>query len=272
MRFTFSPDAKREGCNVQALVRCLDLFCCAGGAGEGYRRAGFDVTGVDIRPQPHNPHRFIQGDALAFLREHGHEFDFIHASPPCQAHTAMKTMWNAKKHDDLIGPTRDLLLALGKPFVIENVEGAPLCNPIRLCGTMFNLGVGDAELRRHRLFEIGGGWEPVFVPECQHGRRSVVGVYGGHCRNRQRVKTIGVYGKAVRKPGFHRGKSDWNVTDGRAAMGIDWMTLAELCQAIPPAYTEWIARQWCTANTNITRAASASVWMYLLAQFLIILS
>lgn len=223
-------------------VRCLDLFCCAGGAGEGYRRAGFDVTGVDIRPQPRNPHRFIRGDALEYLREHGHDFDFIHASPPCQAHTAMRTMWNAKKHADLIGPTRELLERTGKPWVMENVEGAPLRNPIRLCGTMFGLGVGDAELRRHRLFETSAhGWAPVFIPECQHGSR-VVGIYGGHVRNR--IRTTGIYGEgcrdSVRK--HDKGVDDFTVEDGRKAMGIDWMTLAELCQAIPPAYTEFLGK------------------------------
>lgn len=118
-------------------LRLLDLFCGAGGAGEGYRRAGFEVVGVDIKPQPKNPHRFIQGDALEYLAEHGGEYDAIHASPPCQAHCDLKHMWNAKDNPDLIGPTRELLQKIGRPYIIENVEGAPLISPIILCGTMF---------------------------------------------------------------------------------------------------------------------------------------
>jgi len=233
------------------LVRLLDLFCCAGGAGEGYRRAGFDVTGVDINPQPRNPHRFIQGDALEYLAAHGHEYDAIHASPPCQAHTAMKTMWNAKDHDDLIPATRELLQKSGKPWIMENVPGAPMDNPVLLCGSMFGLGVGDAELRRHRLFECSFF---VMAPPCQHGSR-VVGIYGGHVRNRRR-RTIGIYGEGCRDSlrKYDKGVDDFTVEDGREAMGIDWMSLAELCQAIPPAYTEWLGghlmREVCQANTD----------------------
>lgn len=206
--------------------KLLDLFCCAGGAGMGYHRAGFDVTGVDIRKQPHNPHRFIQADALEYLREHGYEYDAIHASPPCQAHSDLKHMWNAKKHVDLIAPTRELLKASGKPYIIENVEGAPLHKPVILCGTMFGLGTDDAELRRHRLFEVN--WPLFLRPECQHGRKPrVIGVYGGHGRDRRRnVNT-----------------QDFPTSARREAMGIDWMTSTELSQAIPPAYTEWIGRQ-----------------------------
>lgn len=207
-------------------LRLLDLFCCAGGAGEGYRRAGFDVTGVDIRKQPNNPHRFIQGDALEYLAAHGHEYDAIHASPPCQAHSDLKHMWNAKKHVDLIAPTRELLVKLGKPFVIENVEGAPMSCPVILCGTMFSLGTEDAELRRHRLFDINWGW--VMPIACYHGRKSrVIGVYGGHGRDRRRT-TNG---------------QDFPTSARREAMGIDWMTGAELSQAIPPAYTEYLGRE-----------------------------
>ena len=203
----------------------LDLFCCAGGAGEGYRRAGFDVTGVDIRKQPHNPHRFIRADALEYLREHGAEYDAIHASPPCQAHSDLKHMWNAKPHSDLIGPTRDMLLKLGKPYIIENVEGAPLVNPIILCGTMFGLGSGEAELRRHRLFEINWGW--LMPLACSHRKPRVIGVYGGHGRDLRR-KTNG---------------QDFPTCARREAMGIDWMTGSELSQAIPPAYTEYLGRE-----------------------------
>lgn len=222
--------------------RLLDLFCCAGGAGMGYHLAGFDVVGVDARPQPRYPFEFIQADCLSLEPAFIAGFDAIHASPPCQAHTAMKTMHNAKAHPDLIEPTRQLLRQSGKPWVIENVVGAPLDAPIILCGTMFGLGVEDAELQRHRLFEMSH--PPVFVPQCQHGKRATLGVYGGHVRNRKRARTIGGYGEGARdsRRKFDKGVADFTVAQAREAMGIDWMTLAELCQAIPPAYTKWIGR------------------------------
>jgi len=218
--------------------RALDLFCCAGGAGMGLHRAGFEVVGVDIRPQPRYPFEFHQADALTFPLD---GFDFIWASPPCQAHTSMKTMHNAKQHDDLIPATRARLVASGLPWAMENVMGAPLDCPIMLCGTMFGLGFEDAELRRHRLFETS---EPILlVPQCQHGARSTIGIYGGHMRNRKR-RTIGVYGEGVRdsRRKMDRGVADFSIDQGREAMGIDWMTTAELSQAIPPAYSEFIGR------------------------------
>ena len=220
--------------------KLLDLFCGAGGAGMGYAMAGFDVTGVDINPQPRYPFGFVQGDALAYLMAHWREYDAIHASPPCQAHSAMRTMHNAKAHADFVGITRDLLATYGKPYVIENVVGAPLLNPVLLCGTMFGLGWEDAELRRHRLFESS---VILSAPlPCQHGKRDVVGVYGGHIRNRRR--TIGIYGEGVRDSArkYDKGVPDFGVEAGRVAMGIDWMTIAELCQAIPPAYTKHLAQ------------------------------
>lgn len=217
--------------------KLLDLFCCAGGAGMGYARAGFDVTGVDIVPRPRYPFAFVQADVMTLDPAWIASFDAIHASPPCQAHSAMKSMHNAKAHPDLVAPTRAILVASGRPWVMENVVGAPLKNPILLCGTMFGLGVEDAELRRHRLFEMSH--PPALVPQCQHGERDVIGVYGGHIRNRRRARTIGVYGEGVRDS---RRMPDFTIEQGRAAMGIDWMTTAELSQAIPPAYTEWLGR------------------------------
>jgi DNA (cytosine-5)-methyltransferase 1 len=221
--------------------RALDLFCGAGGATRGLQLAGFHVTGVDIKPQPrYCGDQFLLGDAL-YRSVNYNEIDFIWASPPCQAHSAMKTMPDAKEHPDLIPQTRALLRWLRIPYVIENVEGAPLESPILLCGTMFNLGCEDAELRRHRLFECSF---PMLAPECRHGQRAAcVGVYGGHLRNRRR--TIGIYGEGVRDSvrKVDKGRADFNVNQGREAMGIDWMTLSELCQAIPPAYAEFIGRQ-----------------------------
>jgi DNA (cytosine-5)-methyltransferase 1 len=223
--------------------RLLDLFCCAGGAGMGYHQAGFDVVGVDVRPQPRYPFEFIQADVLGLDPTFVASFDAVHASPPCQAHTAMKTMHNAKEHPDLVAPTRAMLIASGRPWIMENVVGAPLDDPILLCGSMFGLGVEDAELRRHRLFETS--FEILFHPQCQHGSRDVVGVYGGHIRNRRRARTVGIYGEGVRdsRRKFDKGVPDFSIEQGREAMGIDWMTTAELSQAIPPAYTKFLGEK-----------------------------
>jgi DNA (cytosine-5)-methyltransferase 1 len=201
----------------------LDLFCGAGGASMGLHRAGFDVTGVDIKPQKRYPFRFAQGDALNPPFDLA-RFDFVWASPPCQAHTALKTSWNAKQHADRIPETRALLVASGVPYAIENVVGAPLRSSIMLCGTHFELGAGDAELWRHRHFECSF---PVPIRFCRHGeRRRVIGVYGGHGRDRRRNVNA----------------QDYPVASRREALGIDWMTGAQLSQAIPPAYSEFIGR------------------------------
>lgn len=214
----------------------LDLFCKAGGAAAGLHRAGFEVVGVDRDPQPRYPFRFIQQDVLDlplwFLRM----FDFIWASPPCQAHTAMRMMHNARKHVDLIPATREMLKLSGAVYVIENVEGAPLVEPIMLCGTMFGLGAGGAELRRHRLFETSF---PLLTPPCNHTKDApVIGVYGGHVRNRRR-----------REGSAARGVADFHRKVGELAMDIDWMTLEELSEAIPPAYSEFIGRAAMEALT-----------------------
>jgi len=238
-------------------VKLLDLFCGAGGAAVGYHWAGFEVVGVDNKPQKHYPYEFHQADAFSYLREHGTGFDVIHASPPCQAFSSMKSMWNAKKnHEDLLTPLRPLLIATGKIYVIENVYGAPLILPVMLCGTAFHLRTADGlgELRRHRYFESS-----VFLgltPPCQHNG-PVIGVYDGHGRDRRRVSVpvlskvggnynrrmhVGVYGSAG---GSSRrdGALKFNTQARKEAMGIDWMNGNELSQAIPPAYTEWIGRR-----------------------------
>jgi DNA (cytosine-5)-methyltransferase 1 len=217
-----------------ARFRVADLYCCAGGAGLGLRNAGAIVVGFDIEPQPHYlGHEFRQCDVLQLdPRALRREFDFIWASPPCQAHTALKTMHNAKKHPNLIPQTRSLLEATGLPYVIENVEGAKshLRSPFKLCGSMFDLGVQDAELRRHRLFETNF---PVSEMKCNHGRRA---------------RTIGIYGEGFRdsRRKFDKGVPDFSKRDGEAAMQIptDAMTVGELSQAIPPAYSKWIFNEW----------------------------
>lgn len=209
----------------------LDLFCKAGGAAMGYHLAGFDIVGVDLHPQRRYPFEFVQAHALDVLRSllsgnsiHGHvlsDFDFIHASHPCQRNSTMtKGLWKDRlqNHPDLIAPVRPLLQQTGLPYVIENVPGAPLHAPVLLCGSMFNL-----PLRRHRLFECSF---PVLTPACNHrAQKKVVGVYGhsGGSSTRDRLTFGGV--------------SEW-----KTAMQIDWMTGAELAEAIPPAYTKFISQ------------------------------
>lgn len=211
--------------------RLLDLFCCAGGAGMGYQRAGFEVIGVDINPQPRYPFEFHQGDALAYLAEHGHEFDAIHGSPPCHDHSALRHTMAGGLHGTawLLDATRNHLRGFGLPYVIENVPGAPMDSPITLCGSMFGLGAhcGDEyrQLRRHRQFESNVA---LVAPSCSHEGRAV-GVYGG--------------GRTKRLPGGGRGGYQGLKSERVEAMGIDWMTQAELSQAVPPVYTEFIGHQ-----------------------------
>jgi DNA (cytosine-5)-methyltransferase 1 len=214
----------------------------------GYHRAGFDeIVGVDIEPQPRYPFTFVQADAIEYVAAHGHEFDAIHASPPCQRYSTMTNgRWQdrVEEHPDLIAPTRRALVATGKPFVIENVEGArgELVNPILLCGTMFGLQTKHgSQLRRHRYFECP--WLFTLVPPCQHNNGSAIGVYGGG-QNPSRKKipaTIGVWGHAGGSS-ERDGLIQFGTQDRRDAMGIDWMTGNELSEAIPPAYTEYIGR------------------------------
>jgi DNA (cytosine-5)-methyltransferase 1 len=214
--------------------RLLDLFCGAGGAAWGYHAAGFDVTGVDIARQPRYPFEFHQGDALDVLAtlagRFGDVFDFdaIHASPPCQKYSVTRHNWNARKdHPDLLGPTRDRLLRAGKPYIIENVPGAPMAPLIMLCGSSFGLGTREYQLRRHRWFEPSPGlW--FMSPPCQHSG-PVIGIYGDHGRDHRRTDaSLGRY---------------FTLAERQEAMGIDWMARDELDQAIPPAYTEYIGRE-----------------------------
>jgi DNA (cytosine-5)-methyltransferase 1 len=149
--------------------RLLDLFCCEGGAGEGYRRAGFEVTGVDIEHRDYKPGKFVQADALAYLLEHGHEYDAIHASPPCQAYSNGGNSARVRAQADrprLIDPIRAALDALGKPYVIENVAGAVRVGALRcdvlLCGSMFP----GLAVQRHRAFELGGWQWAKLLPAC----------------------------------------------------------------------------------------------------------
>lgn len=231
--------------------KALDLFCGAGGAAMGLHQAGFIVTGIDLHDQPHFlwPERFIQKDAMTtpinFLRQ----FDFIWASPPCQAHSVMRRgRWQDREHPDLIAPTRDLLNAAGVPYVIENVVGAPLNNPVMLFGSMFGLQTQHgSQLRRHRLFEATF---PIEQPKCKHNKGSVIGVYGGGQHPERRVPaTIGVYGNSGGSSN-RDGIQMFGTQDRRDAMGIQWMTGKELSQAIPPAYSKYIAEQYNLFTEN----------------------
>ena len=217
--------------------RLLDLFSCAGGAGMGYYRAGFEVVGVDIQPQPHYPFEHHVGDALDFVLRHHEEFDAIHASPPCKTHTRLKA-FSASHHVDLIDETRTALEATDLPWIIENVEGAPLRDPVILCGSSFDLGV-----RRHRLFESN---LPLTAPPCDHAKQDAAspGYPVKRYHSGQPVvvmsPVIGVYGRGQ---GLGKGEVElW-----RKAMGIDWMNKDEMREAIPPAYTEHLGRQLLAA-------------------------
>lgn len=218
-----------------ALPVLLDLFCGAGGAGEGYRRAGFEVVGVDMAPQPRYPFEFVQDNVLtvldgllSFQRWPGTKLRFthIHASPPCQAFSDLQKQ-NKRTYPDLVAPVRDRLIELGLPYVIENVEGAPLRDPIKLCGTMFP----GLRVIRHRLFESN---VPLAAPE--HPKHPLVFTYD---------KRKSHYGRLDQNTAFVQvtGGGNCSVANARAAMGIDWMTKLELNEAIPPAYTEFVGRQ-----------------------------
>ena len=187
----------------------LDLFCGAGGAAMGYHRAGFDVVGVDVNPQPNYPFEFVQADALNPPFDLT-RFDAIHASPPCQRYS-VATAWRGDpaNHPDLFAPTRDMLTASGRPWVIENVPGAPFEPDVVLCGTLYGL-----QIRRHRWFLTSWPSFDLRFP-CEHRPEDYSFDHGGK-------QPESVY---------------------RDAMGCDWMTVVESRNAIPPAYTEHIGRQ-----------------------------
>lgn len=224
--------------------RLLDLFCCAGGAGAGYRAAGFEVVGVDIEPQPNYPLAFWHADAMEVLdwmavcAEHPGgwmSFDAIHASPPCQAYSPLNA-YNHHEYPDLIEPVRGLLERTGLPYVIENVPQAPLRDPVTLCGSMFGLRV-----YRHRAFEasfpLAAPAHPGHVARC---------VRNGYLPTDDRP-FMSVHG------GKH--SKAWRAT-AADVMGVPWTTtIREVCEAIPPAYTEHIGRQLLGAVREERRAA-----------------
>ncbi len=196
--------------------KLLDLFCGAGGASMGYYRAGFEVVGVDNKPQPHYPFKFYQADALAFPLE---GYDAYHASPPCQEYSRTKSLHPHLKYPDLLADVRTMLQATSKPWIIENVVGAPFEHWIMLCGMMFGL-----RTYRHRLFET-----------------SFLMMQPGHPKHIERVLNRGYDPNWT---GFFcvTGGGNAPVAVMKEAIGIDWMTRKEFTQAIPPAYTEYIGK------------------------------
>lgn len=202
----------------------LDLFCGAGGATRGYQLAGFHVTGVDHAPQPHyGGERFVQADALEYLAAHGQEYEVIHASPPCQGYSRLRHLpWlKDKSYPLLIAPLLTLLRPLAATWVLENVEDAPL-DGLVLCGQMFGL-----PLYRHRRFASN---QLLLSPD--HAAHTVV-ICGGR-------RTLA---RRYRRGGRRDVTGTFAGIPASEAMGIDWMTRAELSQAIPPAYTHWIGTQ-----------------------------
>jgi DNA (cytosine-5)-methyltransferase 1 len=233
-------------------MKLLDLFCCQGGASMGYHRAGFDVIGVDLDPRfaKRYPFEFHAGDAIEFVKEHGHEFDAIHASPPCQGYTrgnaGKVTSW-----PKLIPDVRDLFEETGLPYVIENVKdaGPEMKAPAYLCGCMFDLTALDDDgitlhLQRARLFETSFGLE---APRpCDHSAHEwVAGAYGGARRDKYEAKY-------VRKGGYV--PADKSVV--KALLGVAEshdVTWNGLFECIPPAYTEYVGAELLKAVTRDPR-------------------
>jgi len=207
--------------------RILDLFCGAGGAAMGYHRAGFEVVGVDIKPQPHYPFKFYQADALEFLLD---GYDAYHASPECKRYCqAIACRPGLREtYPDQIEPVRKRLINTGKPYVIENVPWAKhlLREPFMLCGTMFGLKV-----KRHRYFETNFFEFRLSPTSCAcKGRAGYTASNDGFSSFANKAKLISVAGH------------NFAVDDARLAMGIDWANQSGLSQAIPPAYTEYIGK------------------------------
>lgn len=205
------------------MPRVLDLFCGAGGASMGYAKAGYEVVGMDIKHGKRYPFEYIRRDVMTLRPEDLQGFDLIHASPPCQTYSVTKHLRVAQgkstSKQDLLAQVRSLLVVSEIPYVIENVKGAPLIDPVQLCGSAFGLKV-----RRHRLFE------------------SSMKLRGTNCHHKEQGKPVGIYGSMRDEipGGGHTAKT---MPEAHNAMGIDWMIWGELVEAIPPAYTHYIGQQ-----------------------------
>lgn len=213
---------------VPKKLKMLDLFCCAGGAAMGYHRAGFNVIGVDLKHHKNYPFSLSVADALSLSLEFLKTFEAIHASPPCQSYSSLaKRNGNADSWPRLIEPVREMLIASGLPYIIENVEGAPLRNAVTLCGTMFP----GLRVLRHRLFEAN--FEIITPAHTKHPKV--------HTFDKRKAP----FGKTNEWVDFVQVTGGGNCTLGAAqsAMNINWMTKAELNEAIPPAYTQFIGLQ-----------------------------
>jgi len=210
---------------VHSRPKLLDLFCCGGGAGYGYEQAGYDVTGVDIEPQPKHRGNFIQADAIEYLKAHFHEYDVIHASPPCQAYSmaSMQFRKAGKEYVDLIEVTRRELIKTGKPYIIENVPGSPLINPIELCGSMFGM-----RTYRHRLFE--SNIELKAPPHPEHTAPNAK--MGRKPKDGEFIQYVGHFS---------------GVGLVQEMTGLYWLGGKELAQSIPPQYTKYIGEQLMVA-------------------------
>lgn len=221
--------------------RALDLFCCAGGATRGLQLAGYHVTGVDIRPQPrYCGEVFHQDDAMAWLRGERvplDSFDLIWASPPCQLYSELTPADYRANHPDLLPDVMSILRGQDVPYIVENVAGARVFfhSPIVLCGSMFGLPI-----QRHRWFEIGNSDAFFLLPPCNHAEPPVL-----------------VSGRGMRKVNGVRRQEDSGDTK-RAAMEIDWMTVEEVENAIPPAYSRFLAEQIDPALGHQVEAAAAA--------------
>lgn len=197
-------------------MKLLDLFCGAGGASMGYHRAGFDVVGVDLRRERSYPFGFTRSDAMDFPLD---GYDLIHASPPCQIFSKAQRLME-KDHIDFVAGIRQRLVDSGIPYVIENVVGAPLVDPILLCGSMF-----DLLTYRHRLFETS-----FKIAAPAHPK---------HTRRQTKMGRAPIEGEAIHVVGNFIG-----VEYAKKAMDIDWMSRRQIAQAIPPAYSEYIGREF----------------------------
>jgi DNA (cytosine-5)-methyltransferase 1 len=206
-------------------MKLLDLYCGVGGASVGYARAGFEVTGIDLKHGKRYPYTYIRADVLEIIKDIDYlrQFDVIHASPPCQTHSITQHLRNAQGKStskiDLIPQTRQALIESGVNYIIENVPGSPLIDPVQLCGSSFGLKV-----RRHRLFE------------------SNMPIKGSVCNHKLQGRPIGVYG-SLNDEIPKGGKTAATIDEARKAMDMDWAIWTELVEAIPPAFTQYLGEQ-----------------------------